>query len=65
MFPDQESFDAAARAIAEANNLTIETASDYLVLIGDTPELDENGLTIVRDTEGNELARITLPADAS
>jgi hypothetical protein len=33
--------------------------------IGDTPEIDEQGLTIVRDDNGAEIARITLPEDAS
>jgi hypothetical protein len=62
---DQESFEAAARAIAAANNIELDLALDYLALIGDTPELDANGLVVVRDDNGNELARITLPSDAS
>lgn len=65
MIDDQASFEAAARAISDANQISFETASDYLYYIGDTPELDESGRVIVRDDNGAELARIILPEDAS
>lgn len=58
-----ESFEDAARGIAEANNLSLETARDYLVHVGDTPELADDGRVIVRDDSGVELARIILPTD--
>jgi hypothetical protein len=65
MIEDQESFEAFAFAIARENQLSIETARDYASWIGDTPELDDNGRAIVRDDNGAEIARITLPEDAS
>lgn len=60
-----EDFDSFVQAIADANKLSIETASDYAARIGDTPEIDDNGRAIVRDDNGAEIARITLPEDAS
>lgn len=65
MIDDQESFEAFAQAIADANNLDRDTAADYASRIGDTPEIDNNGRAIVRDDNGAEIARITLPEDAS
>jgi hypothetical protein len=65
MIEDQESFEAFAQAIADANKLDRDIAADYASRIGDTPELDENGRAIVRDDNGAEIARITLPEDAS
>lgn len=65
MIEDQESFEAFARAIADVNKLEYDLAADYAARIGDTPELDEQGRAIVRDDNGAEIARITLPADAS
>jgi hypothetical protein len=63
MYSDQESFEAAARALAAANNISFDLASEYLSLIGDTPEMDENGLTIVRDDSGREIARVVFPPE--
>jgi hypothetical protein len=60
-----EDFDSFVQAIADANKLSIETAGDYAARIGDTPEIDDNGRAIVRDDNGAEIARITLPEDAS
>jgi hypothetical protein len=64
---DQESFDAFARDIAAANKISFEKASEYLALIGDTPEpvSPDSDLVIVRDSGGREIARITLPEDVS
>jgi hypothetical protein len=61
---DQESFDETARDIAAANQITFELASEYLALIGDTPELvsPESDLVIVRDG-AREIARIKFPSD--
>ena len=58
-----EGFEEAAREIAVANNLSVETARDYLAHIGDTPEIANDGRVIVRDQSGVELARIILPFD--
>ena len=52
-----------AREIAAANNLSFETASQYAAIVGDTPELADDGRVIVRDDSGAELARIILPFD--
>ncbi len=58
-----ESFDEAARGIAAANNLPLETARDYLWYVGDTPEIADDGRVIVRDESGNDLGRIILPTE--
>ena len=65
-FPD---FIACARALQTANGLSEDTALEYMTLIGDTPELADDGKVIVRDREGNEIVRVdfpdlTNPADA-
>jgi hypothetical protein len=63
-----EDFDSFVQAIADANKLSIETAGDYAARIGDTPEIDPAAagvVAIVRDDNGAEIARITLPEDAS
>lgn len=56
-----QSFEEAAQTIAAANNLTIETARNFLVHVGDTPEIADDGRVIVRDESGLELARIICP----
>jgi hypothetical protein len=61
MIPTNESFVAAARGIAAANQISINLAETYLSRIGDTPELDSNGFVIVRDDNAGEIARIVLP----
>lgn len=58
-------FDRLAQKIADTNQLALEQAGDYLVLVGDTPEFAEDGKVIVRDDDGAELARIILPPAAS
>ena len=61
---DEEGFELFAREIAAAAGLSVETGRHYAWRIGDTPELDENGeFTIVRDEQGQELARLIVPAD--
>jgi len=37
-----------------------QTAGDYAVAIGDTPELDDQGLVVVRSDDGSVLARLAL-----
>jgi hypothetical protein len=49
--------------MAALNNLSLETAMKYFWLIGDTPELAEDGRIVVRDESGQELARIVSPFD--
>jgi hypothetical protein len=62
---DLDDFAALVKTIADENKLSIETAGYYAVCVGDTPEFDDNGRAIVRDDNGAEIARITLPEDAS
>ncbi len=54
-------FDDLAEAIAKLNKLDAETAREYAALIGDTPQLDEDGLVVVM-RDGKELARVVLPS---
>ena len=65
MFDDEEGFEEFAREIAEANSLPIELARDYAARIGDTPELAGSGgnLVVVRDDQGQEIARVIVPMD--
>lgn len=42
-----------------------DTAADYAVIIGDTPETDAAGRTIVRDESGQVLATLALDAPAA
>lgn len=54
-------FLAGARMLQQANDLDEVTALHYMQKIGDTLEIDENGLVIVRDEAGIELARVLFP----
>jgi len=54
-----ENFHDLAKQIQEENGLDEETASHYAALVGDTPELDEDGLVIVLE-DGREIARIKM-----
>ena len=40
-----------------------EAARNYLVHVGDTPEIADDGRVIVRNESGVELARIILPTE--
>ena len=53
-----DAFEAAIRELARLNHLDLETAGDYMVRIGDTPELAADGRIIVRDDTGKEIARV-------
>ncbi|MFZ4779046.1 MAG: hypothetical protein ACOYM3_27080 [Terrimicrobiaceae bacterium] len=53
-----------AKDLARLNNLPFETASHYAALIGDTPELDEEGLVVVRTDADAILARVRIPEDS-
>lgn len=57
----EHGFEAMAQRIARLNNLPIELARNYMVQIGDTPELADDGEhVIVRDEAGAEVALILL-----
>lgn len=58
-----DQFNETAEVVARENNLTRDVAEEYVSLIGDTPELDEAGLVIVRNADGAELARVRVPAE--
>ncbi len=58
----EEDFNAAAADLAKANGLSFDQASLYVALIGDVIEL-EDGLAIVRDEQGAEIARVRLSED--
>ncbi len=53
-------FEDVADQLAKLNGLSPDTASHYLSLIGDTPELAEDGKVIVIDDDGKEIARIVM-----
>lgn len=59
----EASFIAAAAEIARLNGISEALAASHLAAIGDTPELDADGLAIVRDAAGVEIARMRLPTD--
>jgi hypothetical protein len=62
MTPDE--FTEGAKAIAKANNIDLDTALEYQSLIGDTPELCDDGRVVVRDREtGAEITRIIFPEE--
>lgn len=62
MIPHDADFTEAAKEVTELNGISFEIALDYLWQIGDTPETVEDGtLTIVRDNDGREIARIRIP----
>lgn len=56
---DFEAFKQLAARI-RALGYDADTAADYAGRIGDTPELDEAGLTVVRDDQGAVVARLRL-----
>lgn len=58
-------FDEQAAVLAAANGISLDLAGRYLGLIGDTPELDDQGKLVVRDENGAELARLTAPEETS
>lgn len=58
-------FTRLAAAIAAANDVSRETAEDWLVLIGDTPEFTADGRVIIPDDLGNPTATtIVWPAES-
>lgn len=52
-----------ARDIAQANGISLELATRYANLIGDTPELDDDNRVIVRDEQDHEIDRVILPLE--
>lgn len=57
---DLRQFEALALQI-EQLGYPPETAADFAAAIGDTPELDADGLVVVRDATGAVVARLSLP----
>lgn len=55
-----EGLDDFAKSLARLNNLPLETAGLYAALIGDTPEIVEDGLVVVRGDSGEILARVRM-----
>lgn len=53
-------FETLVPQLAALNNIDEDTAGDYAARIGDTPII-EDGLCIVRDDEGNVVARVRHP----
>ena len=59
---DLSKFDEQSAALAEANGIPLYLAGHYMALIGDTPEIDDDGKLIVRDANDDEIARLMAPA---
>lgn len=59
-----EGLDNFVESLARLNNLSLETAGHYAALIGDTPEIDENGLVVVSTDSGEILARVKMPEES-
>ena len=58
MIDSLDAFKAFARKIADLNGISLDLAYRYASLIGDTPELDDAGLVVVRDRDGSIVARL-------
>lgn len=58
-----EAFQEFAQELAELNGLTQEVALLYASHIGDTPEMDEDGLVVVRADSDEILARVKMPEE--
>jgi hypothetical protein len=54
-------FNERATRLASLNHMTFRRASAYLHLLGETLEVDEDGLAVVRDPNATILARLRLP----
>lgn len=59
----EDAFQAFADELRRINGLSQSDAERYAALIGDTPELTEDGRCCVRDDSGNVLAVVHLPPD--
>lgn len=58
----EEQFNAAARELAELNGIPEDLAAELLADIGDTPELDQDGLVIAHADDGTEH-RLQFPTE--
>lgn len=56
-----DGLDEMARDIAQSNGISLEVARRYADLIGDTPEITDDGLVVVPDEQGHGIARVRLP----
>jgi hypothetical protein len=61
----QADFLKTAEALAKANGISEQQAEGYMSVIGENPETDEQGRVIVRDKNGNEVARLVFPSAVS
>lgn len=61
---NERDFEAFAKQLATDNEISIELAREYAAAIGDTPELGEDGLAVVRDTNGVAIATLKISTDA-
>ena len=52
-----------AYEVAQLNHLSVEEADVLLTLIGENPEIDEDGMVVVRDRQGEQIARVWLPLE--
>ncbi len=57
----EDGFKDFAKELAELNGLTLKLARHYAALIGDTPEMDEDGLVVGRGDSDEILARVRMP----
>lgn len=48
-------FKALARQLATLNQVDQDTAEDWLVLIGDTPEFQQDGSVLIPDGSGRTI----------
>lgn len=51
-------FDEQVRDLARLNGVSENRAGELMALIGDTPELADDGRVIVRDLQGVEIAKL-------
>jgi hypothetical protein len=58
-----DAMDAFAQELRRRNGLSPFDAERFAALIGDTPEMTEDGRCCVRDESGNVLAVLHLPSD--
>lgn len=59
-----EGFQEFAKELAELNGLPLDVALRYASHIGDTPEIDKDGLVVVRTGSNQILARVKMPEEA-
>ena len=53
--------EALAELIQRSTGLDRQTAEQYANAIGDTPEVDSEGLVVIRDLQGKIIDRVSIP----